>query len=79
MLFVFIIVVVFVFLLFFLYEKVEVVYLVKNIIGYRCGFLNNIVKVVEIFGRIFMVVEFILIICMFIFYGLIGYKLLRIK
>lgn len=56
-----------------------ILYLVKNIIGYRCGFLNNIVKVVEIFGRIFMVVEFILIICIFIFYGLIGYKLFRIK
>lgn len=77
--FVFIIAAVFVFPSFFLYEKVEVVHPVKNITGHRCGPSNNTAKVVEIFGRILMAAELISIICMSILYGLIGYKLLRIK
>lgn len=60
-------VVVFVFLIIFFYEKVEVVYFVRNIIGYRCGFVFNIEKFGEIYCGIVIGVELMFVICMFFF------------
>lgn len=69
-------VVVFVFLIIFFYEKVEVVYFVRNIIGYRCGFVFNIEKFGEIYCGIVIGVELMFVICMFFFYGFVGYILI---
>lgn len=48
----------------------------KNIIGYRCGFVLSIKMVGEIYWSMFMVVEFIFVIFMFVFYGFVGYIIL---
>lgn len=48
----------------------------KNIIGYRCGFVLSIEMVGEIYWSMFMVVEFIFVIFMFVFYGFVGYIIL---
>ena len=60
----------------FLYERIEVVHLSTNVTGHGCGPVPNTDTFAAIHRIVFMVFEFISIICMSIFYGCVGYTLM---